>query len=287
MITDRDSAVPPPGRSGYVDLTAGRFHYRRWASVPSAPTVIAMHGNGSSWTTWSRLGPALSEAGMDVLALDLRGNGASPRPPAGSYGLPEVAGDLHDFIDALHLEAPALIGHCWGAAVAVALATGMSSDRVPPALSSVVLEELPSDLASTADQPVVREFMKLMRSPGEYAAGWVSLVCRNWHPADRESFLANVRGTDTGIYLSTIRDGASAGPLLPRLARLDVPALVLRGNPLRGGMLDDECWRLARQYLPASSAAHEIPGTGHEIHRGDYPAFMQLVEDFLRRTLLR
>ncbi|GAA3348264.1 alpha/beta hydrolase [Amorphoplanes nipponensis] len=273
------------GQSGYVELPAGRFHYRRWAAGPEAPSVILVHGNGSSSATWSRVAPALHAAGLHVLAPDLRGSGASVRPPVGSYGLPEVAADLHDFIDALRLPAPLLIGHCWGAAVALTLATGASGGRVPPALSGLVLEELPSDMAATEDQPVVRDFLRMMRGSREYARSWVDLICRSWHPADRESLLADAWGTDVDVYLSVIKDGAGAGPLLPHLARLELPALVLRGNPRRGSMLSDGDWQLTRRLLPGHCAAYEFSDSGHEVHRSDCAGYLRLVEDFLHATV--
>lgn len=272
------------GKSSYVDLAAGRFHYRWWAPDTDAPTAILLHGNGSSSTTWSRVAPKLSAAGMEVFALDLRGSGSSVKPPAGSYGLPEAAADVHDFIDALHIQAPSMIGHCWGAAIALSLATGAFSDRVPPVLGRLVLEELPADMASPANQPVVQDFLLMMRSPRDYVEKWVELICRNWDPIDRRSLVEEACGADADIYLSTVNDGAMAGPLFPLLARLKAPALVLRGNPQRGGVLSDSDWQLAQHYLPENSVAHELPGGGHEVHRGDYPAFMRLVEEFLRTT---
>jgi pimeloyl-ACP methyl ester carboxylesterase len=224
---------------------------------------------------------------MDVFALDLRGNGSSVKPPPGSYGLPEVAADLHDFIDTLRIPAPSLIGHCWGAAIALTLAAGAFSDRIPPVLSRLVLEELPADMSAPADQPAVRDFLRLMRSPRDYVRSWVELTCRNWHPDDRASLVADACGTDMDIYLSTITDGASAGPLLPLLARLEVPALVVRGNPRRGGVVTDKDWRLVRQYLADDSIACELAGSGHEVHRGDYPTFMRLAGEFLPVTAQR
>jgi N-formylmaleamate deformylase len=270
------------GESGYADLPAGRFHYRRWAAGPEAPGVVLVHGNGSSWTTWCRVAPALRAAGLDVYAVDLRGNGASVRPPVGSYGLPQIAGDLHDLVEALPLRAPTLVGHCWGAAAAVGVATGAFGERKPPPLGGLVLEELPSDMASTADQAVVDDYLRMMRSPQEYVRRRVDLICRNWHPDDRESLVENACGADEDVYLSAIKDGAAAGPLHPLLARIAVPTLALRGNPWHGSMLSDEDWRVLRRHLPPGAAAHDFPGAGHEIHRADCTGFIRALLEFLR-----
>jgi pimeloyl-ACP methyl ester carboxylesterase len=267
------------GKSSYVDLPAGRFHYRGWATDRDAPSVVLLHGNGDTSTTWSRVAPALSAAGWKTFALDLRGNGSSVRPPVGCYGLAEVAGDVQDFIDALQLKEPALVGHCWGAAVALTVATSGFGDRVPPRISRLVLEELPSDMSSAADQPVVQDFLRMMRSPREYVENWVDLICRNWHPVDRQSLLDNAFGADVDTYLSIIKDGD--GPLLPLLARLPVPALVLRGNPRRGGILSARDWQLLQRHLPDNCVTRELSGSGHEVHRADYATFISCVVQFL------
>lgn len=272
--------MPVAGQSRYVELAVGRYHYRRWET--DGPSVVLVHGNGNTWATWSRVAPALWADGFDVRAIDLRGNGSSVRTELGSYGLGELAGDLHDFIDALRIPAPTLVGHCWGAAVALTLATGAAGGRTPPALSRLVLEELPADMATTSEQPVVRDFLRMMRGSREYAEKWVELICHSWHPADRESLLDNASGADVAVYLSAIDDGAGAGPLLPLLARLTVPTLVLRGSRQRGSILTDADWQLARRYLPEHCRSHELVDSGHEVHRGDYPTFMRLVGNFLR-----
>jgi pimeloyl-ACP methyl ester carboxylesterase len=265
---------------GFVDLPAGRFHYRRWTAGPAAPCAILVHGTGSSSTTWARVGPALRAAGAEVFALDLRGCGSSVRCPPGSYDLPAIAGDLQDFIDALHVRAPVVVGHCWGAAAALTLATGASR----PALGGLVLEELPRGMAPTLDKPVVRDFLTLMGRPREYVEKWVELVCRSWAVEDRRNLVEDICGTDPDIYLSAVKDGAEAGPLFPLLARLEMPTMFLRGNPRRGGMLDDADWTLAQRCLPVGADVHEFESSGHEIHRGDDATYVRLVADFLHKN---
>lgn len=277
--------IDDTGASHYVELAAGRFHYRHWAADRPAASVVLLHGNGSSWTTWSRVGPALRAHGLDVLAPDLRGAGRSVRPPTGAYDLPAVAGDVHDLIETLRLHRPVLVGHCWGAAVALTLAVGAAGGREPPVVGGLVLEELPSDMIAPREKPVVRDFLRMMRGSPEYVERWVALVCREWHPVDRRSLVENVYGADLDVYLSAMVDGATAGPLYPLLARLEAPALVLRGDPRRGGILTDDDWRRVIRNLPEGCSARELVGGGHEVHGGDYHAYLDAVTEFLRTTL--
>jgi N-formylmaleamate deformylase len=280
-MSHKDTAPAPVAVSRHIRLRAGPFHYRCWVSDTDGPPVVLLHGNGDTSATWCRVGAALCSGGMRVFAPDLRGCGASVRPPVGSYGLGDVAADLRELIATLALHRPVLVGHCWGAAVALRCATGASGDDGPPELAGLVLEELPTDMASTVDQPAVRDHLRLLRSSREYAEGWVRLVCRSWHPADRASFVESVCSADEEVYLSVVDDGAAAGPLLPLLARLEVPALVLRGGRDRGSIIGDVDWRRMQRLLPANAVAHDVAGCGHDLHRGDFATFVRLVEHFV------
>ena len=233
-----------------IRLRAGRFHYGRWVPDTDGPPVVLLHGNGDTSATWSRVGPALCSGGMRVVAPDLRGFGASVRPPVGSYGLGDVAADLRELVATLALHRPVLVGHCWGAATALGCATGAFGDHGPPELAGLVFEELPADMASTVEQPAVRDHLRMMRSSREYVEGWVGLICRSWHPVDRASLVVSVCSADEEVYLSVVEDGAAAGPLIPLRARLEVPALVLRGSPDRG--VDHRRSRLAASAEVAS-----------------------------------
>ncbi|AOK30391.1 MULTISPECIES: alpha/beta fold hydrolase [Burkholderia] len=81
-------------------------------------TAVLLHGWPDSPACWKTLAPALAGAGYRVLAPALRGfaptrfrDPATPR----SGQLAALARDLLDFIDALRLDAPVLVGHDWGA----------------------------------------------------------------------------------------------------------------------------------------------------------------------------
>ncbi|MGY1917415.1 alpha/beta fold hydrolase [Pseudomonas tolaasii] len=89
--------------------------------------VVLVHGWPDSPDTWIRTAIQLAEEGYRVLAPALRGflptaflDASTPR----SGALATLGQDLLDFIDALGLISPALIGHDWGAR-AVANACGL------------------------------------------------------------------------------------------------------------------------------------------------------------------
>jgi pimeloyl-ACP methyl ester carboxylesterase len=262
---------------GHVRLGAGRFHYRMWTAERPAPvTVVLLHGVAGSVASWSRVGPALATARIPALALDLRGHGGSVRPPAGSYGLTEAAGDVADFLTVLGLPAPVLVGHCWGANLALVAGTTLAH-RLPH-LAGLVLEEPLAALSPRVNARALRQLQAAIRAPATHLA---LLTRRHWHPADRDSVLDGLRTADPDVVASVVHDGASAGPLLPRLAELAMPTLLLRADPHLGGMLTDSHWSQINELLPTHSAAHHLPGTPHDIHRGNYPAFMRYLTDFL------
>jgi pimeloyl-ACP methyl ester carboxylesterase len=100
--------------------------YLEWN--PEAPrSVVLLHGWPDSPRTWLGVAPLLADAGYRVFAPALRGFGntrfidtATPR----SGELVALGRDLIEFVQALQLQKPALVGHDWGAR-AVANAAGL------------------------------------------------------------------------------------------------------------------------------------------------------------------
>ncbi|MGY2222511.1 alpha/beta fold hydrolase [Pseudomonas gingeri] len=100
--------------------------YLEW-NPSGARVAVLVHGWPDSPETWTRTAGHLAEAGYRVLAPALRGfaptrfrHDDTPR----SGALAALGMDLLDFIDALGLDRPVLVGHDWGAR-AVANACGL------------------------------------------------------------------------------------------------------------------------------------------------------------------
>lgn len=99
--------------------------------------MILLHGWPDSPACWQAVAPRLAQAGYRVLAPALRGFASTRfRDPATprSGQLAALGRDVLDFIDALQLERPILVGHDWGAR-AVANACGLR----PQAASHLVM----------------------------------------------------------------------------------------------------------------------------------------------------
>lgn len=102
----------------FVELRGLRFHYRDWGG--GGQPLVLLHGLASNARIWDLTALFLAPR-FRVLALDQRGHGLSDKPDDG-YDFESVSGDLLAFVEVLRLERPALVGHSWGANVALQLA---------------------------------------------------------------------------------------------------------------------------------------------------------------------
>ena len=104
------------------------LHTRSWpTSGVHSPLAVLVHGVTSSSRTWWRVGPALAGRGFGVLAVDLRGHGASPRAAAGL----DVADLADDVAETVGGPVDLLVGHSLGALVALELVGRRPRGRHP------------------------------------------------------------------------------------------------------------------------------------------------------------
>ena len=100
--------------------------------APDAPTAVLHHGLASSQHIWDLLLPDLNRR-FHVVTFDARGHGNSAKPAAG-YGFDHTVADAMAVLRATRARRPLLVGHSWGAMVALEL-----SACHPQALGGVVL----------------------------------------------------------------------------------------------------------------------------------------------------
>ncbi|MFE4640954.1 alpha/beta fold hydrolase, partial [Streptomyces sp. NPDC056730] len=100
-----------------------RLHTRTWGEGDRVALLI--HGIMADHRTWRRVGPALAARGLRVIAVDLRGHGATGRGDhSGDYAMELFADDL---VETLPAGADVAIGHSLGG-----LALSLAVARLAP-----------------------------------------------------------------------------------------------------------------------------------------------------------
>jgi pimeloyl-ACP methyl ester carboxylesterase len=113
-----------------VDADGVRLAARAWPG--GGPPVLLLHGLASSSHIWDLVAPRLAPA-HHVVAFDQRGHGRSEKPSSG-YGFERTTADAVAVIRAAGLRRPVVVGHSWGANVALELAV-----RHPRRVCGIVL----------------------------------------------------------------------------------------------------------------------------------------------------
>ena len=241
----------------------------------SGQPVILVHGITESARTWDPIVDRLS-SNHEVITLDLRGHGDSPR--AATYDLGSLAGDIVAVATAVGLDRPRIVGHSLGGAVVTALAGVFPVESAVNVDQPLKLDDFQDQLAEAA--PALRDpemFPAVIGALFEDLAGdaldpaeWERIeACRRadqevvlgiWEPviqAPREELAAMVEGAAAAVscpYLSL--HGIDPGP-------------------------DYQDW--LRSFIP--HAEIEVwPGLGHYPHLVEPDRFVARLGDFWAST---
>jgi pimeloyl-ACP methyl ester carboxylesterase len=117
------SSVLVEGPWRHRDVTASglRFHVAEHGPA-DGPLVLLLHGFPEFWWSWRHQLVALGNAGFHAVAPDLRGYGATDKPPRGYDGY-TLSADVAGLVRALGAQDAHLVGHDWGGALAWSTAT--------------------------------------------------------------------------------------------------------------------------------------------------------------------
>ena len=97
--------------------------------TPGGPAVLCIPGLDSNARSFDLFAAALARRGRDVVVLDLRGRGHSPRTRAGTYGWEKHAKDVLEVATQLGLDTFDVVGHSMGALVGMQAAV-LAPERV-------------------------------------------------------------------------------------------------------------------------------------------------------------
>jgi pimeloyl-ACP methyl ester carboxylesterase len=196
-------ASTPTGRAVPGDgLT---LHARDWGG--SGQPVVLLHGLASNARIWDGVASRLAGAGLRVVALDQRGHGSSDQPGDG-YDFGSVGRDLAAALAGLGLERPVLVGHSWGANVALQYAADRPGQVAGLALVDGALVGVAEWAGATRDQARRR------MAPPRFAVpltDWLARARRfdaggpGGQPWIRDYLRAGVEVDDQGVARSRFR----------------------------------------------------------------------------------
>jgi pimeloyl-ACP methyl ester carboxylesterase len=119
--------------SGTARANGTTLYYVRGGT---GPAVILLHGFPEDWYEYHRVMPLLAKH-FAIVAVDLRGIGGSDATPDG-YDAANMAEDVHQLVEHLHLEHVYVVGHDIGGIVAYAFVR-----RYPETSRGVMLLDAP------------------------------------------------------------------------------------------------------------------------------------------------
>ncbi|MGZ9073480.1 MAG: alpha/beta fold hydrolase [Rhodoplanes sp.] len=266
---ERDN--PPIGK--FVAVDGVRLHY---VDRGRGETLVLLHGNGSMVQDFESSGLIAKAAETNrVIAFDRPGYGHSERPRSTTWTPAAQAQLIHRALAQLGVSRYMVLGHSWGASVAVAL--GLNH---PEAVEGLVLESgyfyptVRADVALLSGPaiPVLGDVLRYTVSPIVSRIMWPLLLRKMFGPAPVPAGFGAFPKEMT-FRPSQIRASAAESALMipdamaarGHYAELKMPVAIVAGENDRIVDIERQSARLHAD-LPHSSL-FRVPGTGHMVHQ--------------------
>jgi pimeloyl-ACP methyl ester carboxylesterase len=163
-----------PSSDALITIGGLRLHLRDWGGPDVPPAILLVHGLASNARIWDLLAPLLAP-NFRLVAIDQRGHGLSDKPDDG-YDLATIADDLASAIVALGWLRPLVVGHSWGANVALQLA----ADHPELPAGIVLLDGGTNELASAMPLEETLERLAPPRLAGTPRAEFLERLRSRW-----------------------------------------------------------------------------------------------------------
>jgi pimeloyl-ACP methyl ester carboxylesterase len=279
---------PPQGQ--FLKINGVRLHYiERGAGKP----LVLLHGNGSMIQDFESSG-LLDLAAEDhrVIVFDRPGFGHSDRPRKVIWTPRAQAELINDALRRLGVSHALVLGHSWGASVAVALALlhpelvrGLvlaSGYYYPTARRDVVALSAPAvplagDVISHTLSPIVSRVM------------WPLLMAKIFGPRSVPKKFDGFP-KEMAVRPSQIRASAAESALMipdafnfrDQYKNLAMPVSIIAGENDRLIDIDEQSGRLHADVV--QSNFHRVPATGHMVHQTATGAVLSAINEVAREA---
>jgi pimeloyl-ACP methyl ester carboxylesterase len=274
---------PPTGR--FIEVNGVRIHYvERGAGRP----LVLLHGNGSMIQDFESSGLIeLAAENYRVIVFDRPGFGHSDRPRNISW-TPEAQADLFfEALEKLGVQSAVILGHSWGASVAVSLAL-----KYPQFVEALVLASgyyFPTARADflALSAPAIPGFGDVLSytvSPLVGRMVWPLLLKVIFGPRAVPKKFAGFPQA-MAVRPSQIRASAEESALMiPNASaasgeyrNLRMPVIIIAGGDDRLIDTDRQSGRLHDEIR--HSKMHRVPGAGHMVHHTATSSVMSAINE--------
>jgi pimeloyl-ACP methyl ester carboxylesterase len=283
LARNAESDNPPAGQ--FLEIGGVRLHY---VERGSGPALVLLHGNGSMIQDFESSGLIdLAARNYRVIVFDRPGFGHSDRPRNVVWTPAAQAELINSALERLGVSHAIVLGHSWGASVAVALAL-----NYPRLVQGLVLASgyyyptfRPDVVAVSAPAvPVVGDVLRYTIAPLLSRLVWPLMMTKIFGP---RSVPQKFEGFPKEMALrpSQIRASAAESALMipdafqfrDQYANMTMPLVIVAGEEDRLVDIDTQSERLHRD-VP-QSRFHRVPGTGHMIHQTATGVVMSAIDE--------
>ncbi len=289
-----EADYPPAGQ--FIEVRGTRVHYvDRGPDDPDTPTVVLIHGSSGNVNDWTFDMVGRLTDRYRVIAFDRPGLGYTERVGRNASAATQ-ARLLADAAMALGAEAPIVVGHSYGGAIALSWAL-----ERPEAISGLMVLAGASNPWETG----VGTYYNLLSHPitGPVMAALISAwvpdrvvtdsIAATFTPQSPPDGYAGHFGSGLTLrrfsLLENARQRASLLPqieaMVPRYGDIDVPTEILHGDADSIVGLRIHSVPLSRQIPDADLVV--MQGVGHMPHHADPQAVVDGIDRIAARTALR
>lgn len=239
--------------------------------------VILLHGITSSARTWWRVGPELAAEGYHAYGLDMPGHGYSEKPDSG-YTLHDIARRIDAALQWLGYTRPILIGHSWGAMVALTLATMKDAVSRPTRLCLIdpvlrmhadraaqMAESFQKGIGIPQTEESVMHYMQMNPRWQVCDAFWKAEAMELCNPAAVRNVFLEQPEYD----------------LVPLLGQVRVPLLLMTADPQQTINSAEITAEAEAQLNPKLGKHVSLAGASHNMHRDTFDPFMETLFSFI------
>lgn len=280
---------PPQGQ--FLEIDGVRLHYvERGKGKP----LVLLHGNGSMIQDFESSG-LLDKAATKyrVIVFDRPGFGHSQRP-RGTLWSPEAQADLiHEALVDLGATPAVVLGHSWGASVAVALALKHKTSVQALVLASgyyYPTGRVDVAAASGPAIPILGDIIRYTLAPIMGRIIWPLVMRKIFGPAEVPQKFTD--GFPKGLALrpSQIRASAAESALMipnalgyrGKYGELKMPVVIVAGKLDRLIDPDRQSAQLHRDI--GHSTFHSVAGAGHMVHQTAMAQVMAAIDEAVGAT---